>query len=327
MAEVFAFKEESAIMAKASKRIAPKEFISKTGVVITEAYCRKCMKTKSPRDFYQAVDPLDSNGIMSICKSCCQEIYDQDYLSERTMSRAFLKVCRTLNVVFDERIVESVLSQISKAGEDGRTAKHPFAIYRIRISAMLARGDETDDEANYDLTFHEPHAPLTSSEEENEMLAHDDFWGGDYSQEDIDFLERQFREFKRNYTVEDDKATISLLVLACKLLLEMKDKPTGALETRLTKLYKELAISPQHQKAEAGGKMKDALGVWIKEIELYSPAEWLESLGDKRDLHHDIDNVNLYYENFVKRPIKNFMSGNPDYNIINDEGKKESWEI
>ena len=314
-------------MAKKSKKVEQKTFISKTGIEITgTVYCRMCMKDLHHRHFYQAVDQiLDRNGLMSVCKDCCQKLYDDAYQSERTTGRAFLKVCRILNIVFDQRVVESVLAQITKAQEEERTPKHPFAIYRIRVSAILARGDETESEENYDLTFHE--AIVEDSDEDEEMRDHDALWGGDYSQEEIDFLEDQFREFKRTYSVEDDKATVTLLVLACKLLLEMKDKPSGALEKRLTNLYKELAISPQHQKAAAGGKLADALGVWIKEIEKYYPAEWLESLGDKEDLHHDVDNVDLYYQNFVARPIKNFMQGSPDYNILDEDGNVESWEI
>ena len=240
-------------MAKKSKRLAPKEFISKTGVTITENYCRRCRKIKHPRDFYQGVDQvLDTNGIMSICKDCCIVLYNEAFLTERTMNRTFLKVCRILNIVYDENVIESVTTQLTKAKEDGRTPKHPFAIYRIRISAMLARGNEVESEEDHDLTFYEPET-VTKTEEDEAMLTHDEFWGGDYTPEQIDFLERQYREFKRNYTIEDDYATISLLVLACKLLLEMKDKSTGALEKWLMNVYKDLAISPQHQKAESGG--------------------------------------------------------------------------
>ena len=314
-------------MAKQSKRVTPKDFISKTGVIIIDAYCRRCRETKHPRDFYQGVDKLlDTNGIMSICKNCCIELYDEAYLSERTMNRAFLKVCRILNIVYDESVIESVTAQITKAKEDERTARHPFAIYRIRIAAMLARGSEMESEAEHDLTFHEPDI-IARTEEDDALTSSDDFWGNEYTPEEVEFLELQYREFKRNYTIEDDYATVVLLKLACTKLLEMREKTSSSLEKQLMNIFKELAISPQHQKAATGGKIKDTFGVWIKEIEQYTPAEWLASLGDKRDLHHDVDSVDLYYKNFVERPIRNFVTSNPDYNILDEDGNSEDWGI
>lgn len=327
MAEVFAFKEESAKMSKASKRIAPKEFTSKTGAVITEAYCRKCMKTKHPRDFYQAVDTLDSNGIMSICKSCCQEIYDKAYLSERTTSRAFLKVCRTLNVVFDESVVESVLSQISKAGEDGRTARHPFAIYRIRITAMLSRGAKIETEELHDLTFYEP-SYISGTEEDMDVLHQSEFWG-DMPLDDIEFLEKKFADFKKTHVAET-AAEKELLKLVCYSLLNIEraradSKSTAKEVEQLQKLMKSLAVSPDQLNAANSGKNLETYGLKIKYIEEHLPGELLDELESQR--YEDIDGYERYYENFLRRPTINYNADLANYMIVNDDGEEEDWEI
>jgi len=306
-----------------SKRTVGKEFVSKTGVAVTQQYCRKCMKTKPPKDFYQATDfELDSNGLQSICKPCVFELYDGYYLVERTLDKALLRLCRTLNVVYDTRVVDSVRKEINKAQEDGRKAKQPFGIYRSRIGAMIARSGQMESEIDHDLTFYEP-LNLEPSDESLELMSHDQFWGENYTLDEVEFLDREYTSFKQNYST-DDHATVVLLKRLCKKILAIKQeedsrgKGVGALEKQLLVLMKDLAISPAHSNAANSGKMADVFGLWVKEIEKFTPAEYMES--EAKDLHHDVDNISLYYENYVKRPIRNFMTGNADYNILDEDG-------
>jgi len=307
-----------------SKRTVKKEFTSITGVILTDNYCRRCRENLPPRQFYQATDlELDTGGIMSVCKPCCAELYDGMILTERTLDKTLLRMCRLLNIVYDESVVDSVRKEMVTAQSSTRKPKHPFAIYRSRVSTMLARGSKIEKDTNFDLTFFEPRG-LQPSEESLELMSHDKFWGESYKFEEVEFLENEYSNFKRNYTT-DDHATVVLLKMACKKLLAIKQvedegskKGTGTLEKELMTLMKELAISPAHSNAASSGKMADIFGLWVKEIEKFTPAEWMEN--EAKDLHHDVDNVALYYENYVKRPIRNFMTGNADYSILDEEG-------
>ena len=51
-------------------------------------YCRKCkiFKSINGNNFYEATNPfLDSNGWMSICRDCCNNIYDEYFKRKRCL--------------------------------------------------------------------------------------------------------------------------------------------------------------------------------------------------------------------------------------------------
>lgn len=314
-------------MAMASKRNTPVEFISKTGVVIKESYCRKCREIKNPREFYQAVDPLDSNGLFSFCKDCCIEIYDKSYLIERTMNRAFLRTCRMLNIVYDESVIESVKAQLSKAKEEGRTPKKAFPVYRIRITAMLSRGAKIETEELHDLTFYEP-SYISGTEEDTDVLHQSEFWG-DMPLDDIEFLEKKFADFKKTHVAET-AAEKELLKLVCYSLLNIEraradSKSTAKEVEQLQKLMKSLAVSPDQLNAANSGKNLETYGLKIKYIEEHLPGELLDELESQR--YEDIDGYERYYENFLRRPTINYNADLANYMIVNDDGEEEDWEI
>jgi len=275
-----------ATRAKSKRTVKKKEFVSKTGVTFTDNYCRRCMKDKLPKDFYQAVDfDLDSNGVLSICKTCCIELYDNILLTERTLDKTILRMCRMLNIIYDENVVNSVRKELNNAQKSDRKPKHPFSIYRARVSTMLARSGKMEDDVYFDLTFFEPQN-LEVSEESLSLMSHDKFWGENYTLDEIEFLDMEYTNFKQNYAT-DDHATVVLLKRVCKKLLAINN-----LETE-------------------GGK-------GVGTLEKFTPAEWMETEG--KDLHHDVDDVANYYENYVVRPLRNFFSGNADYGVSDEKG-------
>ena len=78
-----------------------------------------------------------------------------------------------------------------------------------------------------------------------------------------------------------------------------------------------MAISPAHSNNASSGAMKDAFGVWIEEIEKNTPAEWLEE--DNRDMFRDVsEGADKYFQKYIVRVIKNFMTGNPEYETIDE---------
>ena len=83
---------------------------------------------------------------------------------------------------------------------------------------------------------------------------------------------------------------------------------------------KNLAISPNMANAVSEGKSMDAFGVWVKDIENLSPAEWYKD----KQLFKDVDNLQEYGEIFITRPLRNFITGSRDFtleleNTVEDE--------
>ena len=83
------------------------------------------MKDKVASGFYEATNPmLDSNGLMSICKECSQEIYDKHFSIYGNMPEAIHNTCRDLDVRFSEHALEQAQSHIESllaGGKKGRS--------------------------------------------------------------------------------------------------------------------------------------------------------------------------------------------------------------
>jgi len=317
-------------MGKRSRRTEGKAFITQTGVSVVSNYCRYCMEEKPPNEFFSAIDGLDKNGLFSVCKECINEtIYPNAYAKEKVLSKTLLSVCRTLNVAYSEDVMASVKAQMTKTKEKGKNHPHPFSLYKMRLTTMLAKGgSEIEDPSHYDLTFKEPFN-LSKDPEEIERLSGNDFWGTNLTIDDIDFLEERFSNFKKTHTT-DTAAEIELLKLVCHNLLDI-DRARAAGKSTITEvkqlqqLMKTLAVSPDMQTEDANAKNLETYGLKIKYIEEHSPAELLDEIG--RSKYEDSDDYRTYYENFVKRPTINYNAGISNYTILNEEGEDEDWEI
>jgi len=287
-------------------------------------HCRMCEEDKPELDFYTSTDKLlDSNGRMSICKFCVTEIYDSSYLRNRTLNKTLLDVCRIFNVVYDERVVDSVRKEIDKNIASGRKPKPVFSIYKGRAINMLGRSGKIDNADDHDLTFYEPKS-VKMSNEDMELQSHDEFWGEKLPQTSVDFLETEYRNFQKNYKTET-YAEIVLLKRVCFKLLALRlaqesenAKAIPALEKSLLGLMKELAISPAHVSASKSGESNESFGMFIKRIEETEPAEWLDIHGKPFYGDMDLDEIEHYYDNFFVRSLRNFITGNADYAILED---------
>jgi hypothetical protein len=145
-----------------------------------------------------------------------------------------------------------------------------------------------------------------------------DFWGNDISREDIEFLEKEYAQFKQTHKA-DTYAEIVLLKQVCYTMLDIKnkrleDEPTKDLVKELQELMKNLAISQKESNAGKEDKSNEALGLWIRDIEENEPAQWLAS-DPRGDMYRDVGNVDEYFKKYIVRPLKNFITLSKDFNI------------
>ena len=143
-------------MALKSKRLV--EPLSKTGIFVEQVYCRKCMRNLTPINFYQATDRyLDSNGYMSICKDCINSMLDKMIESEGTLERGLLKLCRSINVKYDERAIQAFQKGLKTREEHGTEVNGLFGYYKAKLSSVGPRiGSGAEAVTDLDLTFYEP---------------------------------------------------------------------------------------------------------------------------------------------------------------------------
>jgi hypothetical protein len=282
-------------------------------------YCRKCMLQKPPEDFFNSVDKtLDSNGYMSICKDCIQEILDHALLREKTLENTFLSVCRTLNVSYEEAGIRSLRISLENAEKDERKFSLTFGRYLVILNG-LARSNRGEKS----LTFREPVDPAKLEKLDADNLGEDmvsyleKFWGkGEgYEQEDYKYLESELSEWQKT-TRCDTQPELVLVKEICYQQNEIRrlrkeGKSVAKAVEQLQVLMKNSALTPYQQNAASAGRNMETFGVWINEIEKTSPAEYYKD----KEKFKDIDGIGDYAEKYIVRSLRNFVTGSRDFNL------------
>jgi hypothetical protein len=292
---------------------------------ITSIYCRKCTKDKPPKDFYVAVDKfLDVNGYMSICRNCASDMYVMFYNSQHSLDRAIYKTCKAINILYSASAVNSTMLHIStqqKLDDDPSV----FGIYKSKLVSSQKGtniGKMDDATVGMDLTFRETSIPEYSEEERDfdgsESVV--DFWGDGYDAEQYRFLEREIADWKKSYSCQNKAEEFFLKQICLKSLeLEIANKENGkgadSILKSMQELLKNAALTPAQQNAANSGKGNETWGIFIKNIEETTPAEYYKD----KTLFKDIDRIDDYIKKYITRPLKNFVTGSRDFNIIEDD--------
>ena len=313
-----------------SKKIKRPAFTSRNGVEVELQYCRRCRKTKSPNAFFTATDLLlDTNGLMSVCRDCISDIYTRIYQNEHSIEKSILRVCRMMNVKYDEAIVANTMKTLKEAFDNGKQ-KDDFATYKGVL--MRKNGTRIGDRALDSFTFTEP---FNKTEEDGTLEASDEpedfkeylnqFWGISFSFDDYSFLEKEFSEWKRTHKC-DTKAEESLLKELCYKELEIRKariegRSTATLVKEKQDLMKTASVDPAKTAIAGGGRSQDTFSAFIKTIEENEPADFYK---DKK-LFKDFDNIDFYFKKYVTRPLKNFITQSRDFNVEADNGEEEDF--
>ena len=140
-------------------------------------------------------------------------------------------------------------------------------------------------------------------------------FGLGFSEQDYDVLKFEYDDWVSKYGEPEDKRQDELYKSICYLKLQLQksvqngDAGIGA----LAKTYKEYInaatteLEDRKQKKEDSVKL-DPLGVWISDIEKYTPAEYYKD----KDLYRDADGIGGYASRFIFRPLKNLLTGSKE---------------
>jgi hypothetical protein len=307
-----------------------KEITTKSGFTIKESWCRKCAKMRPASEFYDSVDNglVDTSGIMSVCKSCIQKLYDKIFIETESIERTIHKICILLNVKFSNEIVDATRKHIETLQENGKNVNMVFGIYKQKITATNKSMDKSIEEYNgyFDVgtIFTEKQIDVKKIPIPQEVI---DFWGDDMPEEDILFLEKEFASFTQTHST-DTRAEVVLLKQVCFNLLDIKKERLAGNNTiklvkELQELMTKLAISPNVAKSNSLNAGGDSFGQWIADIEKEEPAQWLKS-DPKGEIYRDVGNTEEYFQKYIVRPLKNFIQGSRDFNTDeNEEMEKE----
>ena len=292
-------------------------------------FCRKCQTIKTEVMFSKSTEnTLDSNGLLSVCKSCVDDIYLNVLESENgNIAKTILTLCRMLNVRFEQSAIDAALKHIETKQSD---INKVFGLYRAKLLVLFrtSMGD-----TNIDLTYQYSGGEIIPSqnplldEEFEEARDLKMFWQTD-DKEDIAFLENEFSNFKKTNKA-GTHAEIILLKEVCFKLLDMKKDRKGKKSTdsslkQLMNVMEKLLISPNTVNAANSGENLDTFGSWIAVIEKQEPAQWLE--GEGKELYNDVEDVEGYFQKYFVRPLRNFILQAKDWNI-DDDGLEDDVDL
>lgn len=279
-----------------------------------EGYCRKCEKTMSLGKFYEATNPMiDSNGFMSVCRECCANIYDMYFGLYNNLEIALKLTCQDLDVRFSEDALIQTQSHIEKLLSQGKKADKVFGYYKSKLGSTGKTNEKFNSLRFKDSEFEKVISNEITGDIDDDLIL---FWGkGFESIDDYIFLETELGNWKQTHKC-DNQAEVTLLREICIKILEIrkarenKDN-TSNLQKELQDLMKTASVDPAKANAASAGKSQESWGVWIKDIEQFRPAEW----HDKQEKYKDMDGFIPYIKDYIIRPIKNFITGQRDFQI------------
>lgn len=308
------------------KKTVPKKIVTKTGQKISHGYCRMCMETKIATDFYQAVDTyIDKNGIMSVCKKCLNGIYDKIYETEHSSEKAILRICRMINMKYDNDAIIATKKHLETMESKGKISNGVIGIYRAKLQNVQKSEIGKRSENDLDLTYQDVGGIVFTVEDnvenETDRVTLDQlkgFWGYGFTNfDDYKFLENRLAEWKADYSCSN-KAEEFLIKELCFKELELdkarrEEKNVDPILKSIDGLLKTASLTPAQTNASSG-KSFETIGLMIKRIESTTPAEYYQD----KSLFKDFDNLEQYISNFIKRPIMNFLGASKSFEISDD---------
>lgn len=296
-----------------------KEVISEESVIPQNfCYCRKCQKVKRSSFFFKAVDlEIDQSGFFSICKECTDELYKKALEAEYgSVQKAVLYLCRKLNVKYSDEAIDAATKQIQSSNWNPDKF---FGVYRAKLLAVgksqfgASTGLEYED--NPTIIMNEDYNNDEEGFTEEDYNRLKSFWGTTYSQDEMAVLEGKYMRWSESHSINTESERV-LLKLICIKEFEIDKAIAGNSSTTiLLKEFQELlktsGLNPSSAVAAGTNKSQETWGNFVKMVEETEPAEFYKD----DSLFKDFDNINEYWQKFVVRSIKNFITGSKDFNL------------
>lgn len=306
-------------------------------------YCTFCDTTQTEKNFFESDSIINKTGVMHVCKVCCNNLFDKVYREYKKLDefevvnstnitftknteRAFEKTCRYLDLPFNYHAYEQLISHVQTSKNNGTVINAIFGVYKSKLSTTSKRngrnvrqvydfGDKILEDDDKEKLENENICTIT----EKDLYKMQIFWGKGLNRDDYEFLETELSDWKVTHKC-DNKAELTLLKEICLKELDIRKaredgRDVGSLQKGLQELMKTASVDPAKSNSLSTGRAVDSYGAWVKDIEDMSPAEWHE----KQEKYKDMDGILTYLDNYVKRPILNFLSGSRNFELIDEK--------
>jgi len=304
-----------------SKQKKAKIFTNRDGLEIENCYCRKCMKTKPVSNFLTSFDPLDSNLRLSVCKQCINDMYDNIYKIENSLENTIYKLCKMLNIKYDDDAISMAKGHANTLIERGTGTPHLFGLYVAKLASLVTKNSGISD-----FTFSENVNAIKPDLEEEELFNKDEklnkmrkFWGSNFSIDDLNFLEYRFSQWSLSNSSETESERMHLkYICIAELDIEKSISSEGKAPAGLIKNWRDLlesaALKPVQATASSSGKGAETWGMINKMIEETTPSEFYKD----KELFSDFDKMK-YIKDYIIRCFSNFALGSKEFDINEDD--------
>ena len=286
---------------------------------IPKLQCIQCQKIKSrtAKNFYKSNNSKHNNktceGFANICKGCLKEMCTEP--DGKTINfDNFIQVLKLLNKPF---IKEEYLKCLNDSFFDLGTYLKNIS-FNIYTKLQFIDSDKTNNESI------EKNNNISNFIVTPEIVIK---WGQGYSNKDYEILENMYKQwtYKNKSDTLAEQKTFKFLCLKEFEIMKTRaeGRPVDKLEDTFIKFMNAANVTPKDANAATDLENSNSLGVWIKDIEKYRPAEYFK---DKKK-YFDFDHLMDYLNRFIFRPLKNLLTGSrefdKEFNVENVSKEKE----
>lgn len=257
--------------------------------IVYETRFRNFPKLQTPTYF-------GNDGYSPICSGCIDS-YFQRVLKEyeNDERRAIERVCQWLDIYWSPRAYE--------ISYNNPTNKSPILNYirQTVLSQIQSKGVSYDDTLR-DGTIATYSFTKTDDNIEKKAL---EIFGAGFDSSAYQDMYKSYMSYigplGKTATAGQIKSARFLSMLEYRTVEAIKSGANNAsqLASSFSKSLKESGFDVTQK---PGDLVEEPLGVWIREIENFSPAEYVE----QNDIYKDVDKMS-YFERFVMRPLRNLF--------------------
>lgn len=258
--------------------------------------------SKSASPLYQSND-----GYLNICNSCRDAYYYRLVdLYNGNEAHAIRHFCQQFDIIFHE----DALTASRQISADRSRLSHYQAKKNLgqtaRVGSTYIDGMKYDYQNKFDDVIES--REQAKSNDSTITASAVDRWGVGFTELDYKVMDDHYRMLKRQNPNCDANQEIFIKSLCSLSMLQAKALKDGDSDkyVKLTEQYsKTFTKAGLKTIQETDNSADECLGVTLATIAQYTPEEYYK---DKK-LYKDFDGLGDYFDRFVKRPLKNLMTG------------------
>lgn len=305
---------------------------------VLQIYCRRCQTLKTSDKFYEAMNPsLDTNGYMSVCRDCCNEIYDEYFNEIHDIEKSIFLTCEDLDIRFSKEAIISTKSHVDSFKSKGRNIGKIFGIYKSKLSSTgKSNGmtnfrfkdsnesleDVQDDKVKNKLTIR--NLDTDYENESIEIIYLKDKWGNEIPIESLIWLEQKYNEWYDNYDIQGKAMELLIEQLCFEEFFMYQERQKGQDVSKRLKnvqdMMKSSKLSPRQETASEQAEFQ-TISEFIKKVEQTKP------FVKKNSEFEDVDSFNKMWKSVAGAISR--TNGKPDENteVFNEFFKDSTMDL